>query len=310
MVFAHHTVLLEETVSMVVANREGIYVDCTLGGAGHSRRVLQLLDPAGRLVAFDQDPQAIEHAKQVLAGDQRVHLVHANFALLEAGLRERKLLPVDGILFDLGVSSPQLDEAERGFSYMQDAPLDMRMNPQNSLTAGNIVNTWSEQDMAKVIRDYGEEKWAARIAQFIAVRRRENRIRTTGELVDIIKSAIPAAARREGPHPAKRTFQALRIAVNNELGVLAEALDQAIRCLAPGGRVAVITFHSLEDRIVKQRMQAWRGNCTCPPGLPFCVCGTKAIAKVITRKPVLPSAQEIEANPRARSAKLRVAEKI
>ncbi len=310
MAFAHQTVLLEETISLVLTDRDGIYVDCTLGGGGHSQGLLRLLGSGGRLVAFDQDPRAIEHAHAVLAGDDRVQLFQANFALLESKLRESNLLPVQGIVFDLGVSSPQLDEAGRGFSYMQDAPLDMRMDPHRSLTAKDIVNTWSEREIAKVIRDYGEEKWAGRIARFIENRRRENPVNTTGELVEIIKQAIPAAARREGPHPAKRTFQALRIAVNDELGVLAEALDQAIRCLAPGGRVAVITFHSLEDRIAKQRMQAWRGNCTCPPGLPVCACGAKAVAKLVTRKPVLPSIQEIEANPRARSAKLRVAEKI
>jgi 16S rRNA (cytosine1402-N4)-methyltransferase len=308
--FHHVTVLLNETVDGVFTNPSGTYVDCTLGGAGHSSLLLSKLTSAGRLVGFDQDPKAIENARQKFQGDSRVSLVNKNFEYLEAALETLNLLPVQGILFDLGVSSPQLDEAERGFSYMQDAELDMRMNPLDAQTAKNLVNEWSAEQLAEVIWKYGEEKWSKRIAEFIVKAREERPLETTGDLVDVIKRAIPAAARREGPHPAKRTFQALRIAVNDELGVLERGLDQVIRCLAPGGRVAIITFHSLEDRIVKEKMQSWLGRCTCPPVFPVCRCGAKPIAKLIARKPILPSEKEIEENPRSRSAKLRIAEKL
>lgn len=310
MEFHHVTVLLKETVDGVFTNPSGTYVDCTLGGAGHSSLLLSKLTSSGRLVGFDQDPKAIENARQKFQGDSRVSLVNKNFEHLEAALDSLNLLPVQGILFDLGVSSPQLDEAERGFSYMQDAELDMRMNPLDPQTAKTLVNEWSAERLAEVIWKYGEEKWSKRIAEFIVKAREERPLETTGDLVDVIKRAIPAAARREGPHPAKRTFQALRIAVNDELGVLERGLDQVIRCLAPGGRVAVITFHSLEDRIVKEKMQSWLGRCTCPPVFPVCVCGAKPIAKLIIRKPILPSETEIEENPRSRSAKLRIAEKL
>ena len=308
--FQHVTVLLEETVDAVVTNPTGNYVDCTLGGAGHSQRILEKLKPSGNLICFDQDSQAIRHAEEIFAKDQRITLVNRNFEFLEETLQELKLLPVNGILFDLGVSSPQLDEAERGFSYMQDAPLDMRMDPSGLLNAREIVNSWSEEELAKVIWKYGEEKWSKRIAQFIVRSRNERPLETTGELVEVIKAAVPAAVRRDGPHPAKRTFQAIRIAVNDELGVLDRVLDQALRCLDQGGRIGVITFHSLEDRIVKDRMKSWLGRCTCPPELPICCCGAKARAKILTRKPILPSDVEVEHNPRSRSAKLRVAEKI
>ena len=308
--FNHVTVLLHEAVANLVTDPHGIYVDCTLGGAGHSRAILAGLEPEGRLIAFDQDPVAIANARTLLGDDPQVTLVQANFVRLAESLRKLGVGPVKGILFDLGVSSPQLDEAWRGFSYMHDAPLDMRMDPDNPLTARTIVNDWSEAEITRVIRDYGEENWASRIAEFIGRERNKQAIETTGQLVAIIKDAIPAAARRTGPHPAKRTFQALRIAVNDELGVLERALDQAISCLDTGGRVAVITFHSLEDRIVKEKMQSWLGRCTCPPGLPVCQCGAKAVARLVTRKPLLPSQEEIEQNPRARSAKLRVAEKL
>ncbi|WP_088187690.1 16S rRNA (cytosine(1402)-N(4))-methyltransferase RsmH [Desulfosporosinus sp. FKA] len=308
--FQHVTVLLQETVDRVVTDPSGIYVDCTLGGAGHSRRVLEKLDSKGKLICFDQDEQAIYHAQKLFSGDKRVLLVKENFENLEKTLVELDLRPVKGIIFDLGVSSPQLDEAERGFSYMQDAPLDMRMDSENPLTAKKIVNTWREEDLAKIIWDYGEEKWAKRIAQFIVQKRQESPLETTGDLVNVIKAAVPAAARREGPHPAKRTFQAIRITVNDELGVLDRVLDQALRCLDQGGRLGVITFHSLEDRMVKERMKSWLGRCTCPPELPLCRCGAKAVARVLTRKPIFPTEEEIETNPRARSAKLRIAEKI
>lgn len=308
--FQHITVLLDEAVNTVVTNPTGNYVDCTLGGAGHSQRILEKLKPSGKLICFDQDRQAILHAEEIFASDHRVTLVNRNFEFLEETLQELNLLPVNGILFDLGVSSPQLDEAERGFSYMQDAPLDMRMDPSRSLNAREIVNMWSEEELARVIWTYGEEKWSKRIAQFIVRTRHERPLETTGELVEVIKAAVPAAVRRSGPHPAKRTFQAIRIVVNDELGVLDRVLDQAWRCLNQGGRIGVITFHSLEDRIVKERMKSWLGRCTCPPELPICRCGAKAMAKLITRKPILPSELEVEQNPRSRSAKLRVAEKI
>ncbi|MDR3584848.1 MAG: 16S rRNA (cytosine(1402)-N(4))-methyltransferase RsmH [Desulfosporosinus sp.] len=308
--FNHVTVLLNETVDAVVTNPSGKFVDCTLGGAGHSQRVLTKLNETGKLICFDQDAWAISHAQEIFAKDERVTLVNRNFEYLEETLKELDLLPVNGILFDLGVSSPQLDEAERGFSYMQDAPLDMRMDPLSSLTARELVNTWSEEELAQVIWKFSEEKWSKRIAQFIVKIRNVRLLETTGDLVEVIKAAVPAAVRRSGPHPAKRTFQAIRIAVNDELGVLDRVLDQALRCLDHGGRIGVITFHSLEDRIVKDRMKSWLGRCTCPSELPICRCGAKTIAKVLTRKPILPSEEEVEQNPRSRSAKLRVAEKI
>ncbi|MDA8228651.1 MAG: 16S rRNA (cytosine(1402)-N(4))-methyltransferase RsmH [Desulfitobacterium hafniense] len=308
--FHHVTVMLAETVDAVFTDPSGTYVDCTLGGAGHSRYLLGRLSQGGKLIGFDQDPVAINHAENILGRDERVILVSKNFEHLEESLSVRGLLPVTGVIFDLGVSSPQLDEAERGFSYMQDAPLDMRMDQSRALNASVLVNDWTEAQLSDLIWRYGEEKWAKRIAQFIIQARSKQKIETTGDLVDVIKAAIPAAARREGPHPAKRTFQALRIAVNDELGVLERTLDQVIRCLAPGGRVGVITFHSLEDRIVKEKMQSWLGRCICPPALPVCMCHKKAIAKLVTKKPILPTDSEIENNPRARSAKLRVAEKI
>ncbi|MDR3600652.1 MAG: 16S rRNA (cytosine(1402)-N(4))-methyltransferase RsmH [Desulfosporosinus sp.] len=308
--FHHVTVLLDETVDAVVTNPSGNYVDCTLGGTGHSQRVLTKLNVNGKLICFDQDALAISHAQEIFGNDERITLINRNFEYLEETLKELDVLPVNGILFDLGVSSPQLDEAERGFSYMQDAPLDMRMDPSSSLTARELVNTWSEEKLAQVIWNYGEEKWSKRIAQFIVQIRNVRTLETTGDLVEVIKAAVPAAVRRSGPHPAKRTFQAIRIAVNDELGVLDRVLDQALRCLDHGGRIGVITFHSLEDRIVKDRMKSWLGRCTCPPELPICRCQAKTIAKVLTRKPILPSEAEVEQNPRSRSAKLRVAEKI
>jgi 16S rRNA (cytosine1402-N4)-methyltransferase len=307
--FEHITVLLEETVDLLMTDPNGVYVDCTIGGTGHSKLLLSRLTSQAKLIGVDQDERAISHAREVFAGDNRVILVRENFRYLEKILIKLGVLPVQGIMFDLGVSSPQLDEAARGFSYMQDAWLDMRMDTSSGLTACEIVNTWEEKELERIIRQYGEERWAKRIAHFIVEARAKQAIERTGRLVEIIKAAIPASARREGPHPAKRTFQALRIVVNDELGVLEEALDQALRCLDSGGRIAVITFHSLEDRIVKNKMQLWLGKCTCPKDLPYCRCGAKELVRIVTRKPILPSDKEVKNNPRSRSAKLRIAEK-
>ena len=308
--FEHVAVLLRESVDLLAVNPSGRYVDCTLGGGGHSKYILSKLNEYGKLICFDQDAKAIERGREQFGNDPRVSLVGRNFADLKETLMEFALLPVDGILFDLGVSSPQLDEGSRGFSYMLDAPLDMRMDTDRELTAREVVNTWSEENLSKLIWEYGEEKWSKRIAKFIVQARRRCVLETTGDLVDVIKSAVPAAARRSGSHPAKRTFQAIRIAVNDELTVLEKGLEQSIECLNPGGRLGVITFHSLEDRIVKQKMNSWLGRCTCPPDLPICRCGAAATARVITRKPVLPSEEEVIHNPRSRSAKLRVTEKL
>ncbi|MGI5901223.1 MAG: 16S rRNA (cytosine(1402)-N(4))-methyltransferase RsmH [Desulfitobacteriia bacterium] len=310
MSFQHRSVLLEETIDLLVTDAEGLYVDCTLGGAGHAKLLLERLSPRGRLVCFDHDEAAIKNAQKVFAAEDRVTIFQKNFVFLEETLREHNLLPVTGIMFDLGVSSPQLDEAERGFSYQQDSPLDMRMDRGSKLTAAEIVNSWSVEDLTRIFKDYGEEKWASRIAKFIEKSRAVEPLKTTHQLVEIIKKAIPAAARRTGPHPAKRIFQALRIAVNKELEVLEAALGQALKCLASGGRIAVISFHSLEDRIVKNVFQKGLGKCTCPPDFPICQCESQAFLKLVTRKPILPSKEELESNPRARSSKLRVAEKL
>ncbi|MDR3270136.1 MAG: 16S rRNA (cytosine(1402)-N(4))-methyltransferase RsmH [Peptococcaceae bacterium] len=308
--FQHRTVLKEEAVCLLLTDVHGVYVDCTLGGAGHSAHILDSLSPQGTLIAMDQDPQAIDNAARLLGRDPRLKLIQTNFEHLKSQLQACNRFPVHGLLFDLGVSSPQIDQAERGFSYQQDAGLDMRMNPENPLSAAEIVNHWSQEQIARILWEYGEERWSRQIARHIVQTRAKEQIRSTGALVQVIKEAIPAAARRNGPHPAKRSFQALRIAVNDELGVLRRALDQALECLAVGGRIAVITFHSLEDRMVKEKMRDWQGQCTCPPGLPICSCGKKTLAKIITTKPLLPTQTEVENNPRSRSAKLRVAEKI
>ncbi len=306
--FVHEPVLLTETLQLLAPGPGDIAVDCTLGGGGHTRAIWQAMQGRGRLIAVDQDLAAISHAKATLPSD--ITVVHDNFRNLRAILLALDIERVNRILFDLGVSSPQLDEAERGFSYQQDAPLDMRMNADSATTAAQLVNELAQDELARIIWDYGEERWAKRIAEFIVTyRNQQGPITTTGELVDIIKRAIPAGARREGPHPAKRTFQALRIAVNHELDYLSAALAAAVEVLAPGGRMAVITFHSLEDRIVKQVFRQQEQGCICPPRLPVCVCGRKPKLKVITKKPVVPTQEEIGRNPRARSAKLRVAER-
>jgi len=309
--FHHISVFAKEAVEALQPEPDHIYVDCTLGGAGHSGSLLAASSPTGRLIAIDQDLTAHANAKQVLAPyEGRYTLVHANFRRLQEIVAELGLDGVDGVLFDLGVSSPQLDEGERGFSYQHDAPLDMRMDKTQPFTAQELVNTWGADELTKIFYEYGEEKWSKRIAEFIVRERATAPLETTGQLVDIIKAAIPAAARREGGHPAKRTFQAIRIAVNDELNVFAEAIHSAVEVLRPGGRVAVITFHSLEDRICKQAFQEMAKGCICPPELPICRCTNEPKVKVITRKPIVPSAEELAANPRARSAKLRVAEKL
>ncbi|EJW17409.1 16S rRNA (cytosine(1402)-N(4))-methyltransferase RsmH [Paenibacillus alvei] len=315
--FHHITVLKEESVQGLRVRPDGIYVDCTLGGAGHSERIASQLSTAGRLIALDQDDWALDNAKVRLAPYMdRVTLVKTNFrhleeALIQAGVPQVDGNPqVDGILFDLGVSSPQLDEGERGFSYNHDAPLDMRMDQNGELTAYDIVNSWSEAEIAKILFQYGEEKFSRRIAKEIGAARAKQPIQTTGELAELVKAGIPAAARRTGGHPAKRSFQALRIAVNDELGAFEDALHQAVRCLKPEGRVAVITFHSLEDRICKQIMNEYVGRCTCPPDLPMCACGHKSVLSLVNRKPIAPSDNELVDNPRSRSAKLRVAQKL
>ncbi|CAM4145179.1 16S rRNA (cytosine(1402)-N(4))-methyltransferase RsmH [Paenibacillus alkaliterrae] len=315
--FQHITVLLEEAVDGLAMKPDGIYVDCTLGGAGHSELIASRLGDGGRLIAFDQDDWALDNARERLAPYMdKVTLVRSNFRDLEQELRGCNVpmlegVPqVDGILFDLGVSSPQLDEAERGFSYNHDAPLDMRMDREGDLTAYEIVNTWEERDISRILDRYGEEKFARSIARNIVKAREKAPIEKTGELAELIKISIPAATRRTGGHPAKRSFQALRIAVNDELGAEEDALEQTIRCLKPGGRASVITFHSLEDRICKQIFAKFVEKCTCPPDFPLCVCGNSGTVKLINRKPFVPSEEELERNPRARSAKLRIAEKL
>ena len=309
MEFTHKSVLLDECIEALNIRPDGIYVDGTLGRAGHSREIVQKLT-TGRLICIDRDMAAIDAAKERLAPwMERVTLVHGNFADLGEVLQEMNVSGVDGMLFDLGVSSPQLDDASRGFSYMQDAPLDMRMDKSAALTAYEVVNSWSYEELRRILFEYGEERYAPAIAKAI-VRARETRpVETTLELVDLIKGAMPPAALREKQHPAKRSFQAIRIAVNGELDALPPMLKSATEALNPGGRLAVITFHSLEDRIVKRAMQDMARGCTCPPEFPVCVCGKKPKLKLLTRKPIVSGEAELEENPRARSAKLRVAEK-
>ena len=308
--FHHVSVLLNECLENLNIRPDGIYVDGTLGGAGHSRRIAERLT-TGRLIGIDRDPVALKAAGERLAefGD-RVTLVHSNFCEIEQVLDDLGIAAVDGILLDLGVSSPQLDDGERGFSYMVDAPLDMRMDSGDALTAETVVNTWSYEELRRILFDYGEERYAPQIAAAICRRRETAPIKTTLELVDIIRSAMPAAALREKQHPAKRSFQAIRIAVNDELGAVRKVMDAAIHRLRSGGRLAVITFHSLEDRIVKNGMADAAKGCTCPPSFPVCICGRKPQVKIITRKPITAGAEELENNPRSRSAKLRVCEKI
>jgi 16S rRNA (cytosine1402-N4)-methyltransferase len=308
--FKHVTVLLNEAVDILDIKPEGIYVDGTLGGAGHSLEIVKKLT-SGKLICFDQDINAISAAKEKLKDfmDKTI-LVHSNFENLREELNKLGIESIDGFLVDLGVSSHQLDVPERGFSYMQDAPLDMRMDNNAELSAYDVVNTYSEAELKRVIKDYGEENWSARIAKLIVERRATMPIRTTFELVDAIKAAIPKKMRDENQHPAKRTFQAIRIEVNRELDVIEKTLLAAVDMMNEGGVLAVITFHSLEDRIVKNVFKKLQYSCTCPPEFPVCICNSKQVVEVITRKPILPSENEVEMNPRSRSAKLRAARKL
>ncbi len=307
--FHHVSVLLEECIQGLNIKPNGIYVDGTLGGAGHSSRIAQELT-TGRLIGIDRDPVALAAAEKRLEPYRdRVTLVHSNFCQMDKVLGDLGIAGVDGILMDLGVSSPQLDDGERGFSYMTDAPLDMRMDSGDVLTADAVVNTWSYEELKRILYDYGEERYAPAIASAIVRRREQAPIRTTLELVDVIRSAMPPAALREKQHPAKRSFQAIRIAVNDELGSVATAMEKAIPLLNPGGRLAVITFHSLEDRIVKSAMASAARGCICPPEFPVCVCGRKPQVDVLTRKPITSTQEELDRNPRARSAKLRICQK-
>ena len=308
--FYHVSVLLDECIQALNIKPDGIYVDGTLGGAGHSSQIAARLT-TGRLIGIDRDPKALKAASERLAPyADRVTLVHSNFSQLDEVLDNLGIAGVDGILLDLGVSSPQLDEAERGFSYMADAPLDMRMNSEDTLSAYEVVNTWPREELRRILYEYGEERYAPQIAAAIDRRRAEKPIATTLELVDVIRSAMPPAALREKQHPAKRSFQAIRIAVNDELGAVGRVLEVAVPKLNKNGRLAIITFHSLEDRLVKNGMAANAKGCTCPPNFPVCICGNKPKVKLISKKPIVSGSEELERNPRARSAKLRVCEKL
>ena len=309
MEFHHVPVLLNEVIEALAIRPNGIYADATMGGAGHSEAIVSRLGE-GRLIGFDQDEEAIAASRRRLAPfADKVTYVNENFKNVKNVLSELGVSGLDGALMDLGVSSHQLDEGERGFSYQADAPLDMRMDRRKSFSAYDVVNTYSAEQLEKIIRSYGEERWAKRIAEFIAEERKNGAVQTTGQLVEIIKKAVPKGARRDGPHPAKRTFQAIRIEVNGELALLEQAVKDFVQCLNPGGRLAVITFHSLEDRIVKNTFADLASGCTCPKEFPVCVCGGKPQGKIITRKPITAAEEELEQNPRARSAKLRVFEK-
>ncbi len=311
MAFNHTSVLLDETVEGLNVKPDGIYVDGTLGGGGHSFAVAGKLSERGRLIGIDQDEAAVEAAGERLKGfGDKVKIVRSNYRNTKSVLKALNIDKIDGMMLDLGVSSYQLDTQERGFSYRYDAPLDMRMDLRQTMTAKDIVNQYSEMELFRVIRDYGEDKFAKNIAKHIVKARKEKAIETTGELNEIIKAAIPAKMRAEGGHPSKRTYQAIRIECNKELEVLKESLEELIDLLNPGGRLCIITFHSLEDRIVKTAFKKAENPCTCPPSFPVCVCGKVSLGKVITGKPVLPSEEEMAYNPRSKSAKLRIFEKI
>ena len=311
MEFSHTSVLFEETIASLLIRPDGIYVDGTLGGGGHSAGILRSLSASGVLIGIDRDDAAIKAAGERLqaASDDRVHIVHGNDSRMPEILHGMGIHAVDGIVLDLGVSSYQLDNAERGFSYMADAPLDMRMDTRESRTAADLVNEADRSELYRIIRDYGEDRFASNIARHIVEARSKKRIETTGELVRIIEASIPMKVRKTGGHPAKRTFQALRIELNGELTALSDSLDSMIDMLTDGGRISVITFHSLEDRIVKSAFRKNENPCTCPPDFPVCVCGKKSKGRVITKKPIIPTGKEMEENPRARSAKLRVFER-
>ena len=309
--FSHRPVMLEPCMEGLQIKADGTYIDGTAGGAGHSSAIASRLGEKGRLIALDQDETAVAVATERLSVfGERARVVRSNFCELASVCESLGIDRIDGLLLDLGVSSYQLDTAERGFSYQADAPLDMRMDVRNPLTARTVVNEYSEDELRRILFEYGEERFSSRIASNIIRERAKAPIETTGELVEIIKRSIPLAQRDGGHHPAKRSFQALRIEVNSELDVIAPAIRSAVRLLAPGGRIAIITFHSLEDRIVKQTFSELAQGCTCPKNFPICVCGRRPEVKVITRKPILPDAEELEINPRARSAKLRVAERL
>ncbi len=311
MEYRHTPVLLAEVTQHLSLHPGSIIVDCTLGGAGHAKRIQSLISPTGVLVGIDRDDAALDAARHTLRLGQHAILLKGDFGDLDSLLAGAGLAYADGFLFDLGVSSPQLDFAERGFSFNADAPLDMRMDPESGgVTAADVLNTYAEAELVRVLRDWGEERWASRIAAFILAARARRPVHTTGELVEIVKAAIPASARRSGPHPARRTFQALRIEVNDEIEKLEGALRVAIRWLAPGGRIVVISYHSLEDRTTKRVFAQLSRGCVCPPDLPVCRCGAEPVLRVVTRKVVVPSAAEVGENPRARSAKLRAAEKV
>jgi len=314
MEYRHTPVLLAEVTQQLTLHDGSIFVDCTLGGAGHTKRIAQLIAPTGILVGIDQDDAALTAAADTLRLGQQelptIVLLKGNFGDLDELLLEARVPYVDGFLMDLGVSSPQLDHVGRGFTYQEDAPLDMRMDPASSQpTAADIVNTYSEAELARIIREYGEERWASRIAAFIVVARGAHPITSTSKLVEVVKAAIPASARRTGGHPARRTFQALRIEVNHELEQLERGVRSAISWLAPKGRIAVISYHSLEDGIVRDVFRDSAQGCICPPDLPVCRCGREPVVRIVTKRPITPSAEEIDRNPRSRSAKLRVAEK-
>ena len=311
MEFKHIPVLFQEIMEIMAPKQGELFVDCTLGGGGHSRGFLERSGPDGYLIGIDQDTEALEAARQNLSAySERVTYVHSNYSQLDEILNLYAPEGVDGILFDIGVSSHQLDEKGRGFSYMQDAPLDMRMDQEQILDAWHVVNTYKEEELVRILKEYGEERWAKRIAQFIVEFRRNKSIDTTGELVDIIKRAIPKGAREEGSHPAKRTFQAIRIEVNDELGVLERTIAVAVKHLKKGGRLGIISFHSLEDRIVKEQFRYFASDCVCPPELPFCQCDKVSEVEILTRKPVTASLEELELNSRAKSAKFRAVKKI
>jgi 16S rRNA (cytosine1402-N4)-methyltransferase len=309
--FKHTAVLFEEVITSLNIIPDGVYVDGTLGGGGHAGGICSLLSEKGTLIGIDRDQAALDAASNNLKEFKcNKYFLKGNYSSIKDLLKQENINQVDGILLDLGVSSYQLDNNARGFSYMNDGPLDMRMDNEGDIDAEQIINEYSEEELKNIIREYGEEKWASRIASFIAKARLKSPIRTTHELVEIIKAAIPAAARREGPHPAKRTFQAIRIEVNDELNQLEKAVDEMIDVLSPRGRLSIITFHSLEDRIVKDIFNKRANPCTCPKEFPFCVCGKTSDIKKISSKPIIPSEKEIQENPRSRSAKLRVLEKI